>query len=262
MMILLQMIVGMLLMILLWAGRYAVRATAYRTSRLRPILPFLPTISFGCALVYALWLLHTWFSENPLYQWMLFICIAVSVMLFAWFVLRDVVAGAIFTGRGQFLINNSISFGNLSGKIISRGSTHLAVRTDKGEITRIPYSRLSGEVVSERSEEMASAYYRIRLHIPKREDPERLQAAIGRDVLSIPWVSCSTAPVVRFIGERESGLDFEVLFQSLNPRHAALVEHALRINYADDPVGLAIRIETEESGKRDDPLFGGRNETH
>ena len=226
------LIMVLLLGVLLWAflktGRQIILASVSHFPALKRLVPLFPGISFIVWLVYAFWLIHVGFSGNELYPFLALFLFILLAVLFAWFVLRDIVAGLVFSTRNQFSLNYRISFRDTTGKIIGIGITHLVVRTDSGDIASIPYSRLSGEVLCKRAEDAASDYYRILLKLKKTEPPNQLQASITREVLCIPWASFGTTPIVRLKEESDISCDFEVLFQSLNSRHAARVERALR----------------------------------
>ena len=228
----LQLSVGVLLWAVLSIGGKTIRAAAHRGSRLQGIPSFMPAFSFIAWLLYALWIVHSWLSGSPLYPFIMFLCFALLATLFVWFVLRDVIAGTVVSCRKQFPVNHRIRFTDLSGKIIARGVTHITVRTDNGDIARIPYSRLSGEIVPERPEETASDYFRIHLIIPKKGSPEELQSILTRDVRSIPWAAGGTAPIVQLKEQTEDTCNFEILFKCLNSRHAARVERILRNKYS------------------------------
>jgi len=221
-------IAAILLWIVLKAGRRIIQFSVPRFSALKPLIPWLPTIAFIAWFLYIFWLINFWFFENAVYPSLILFLFIMLAVLFAWFVLRDVMAGLVFGSRGQFTLNHRISFGDIAGKIIGKGITHITVRTDRGETARIPYSRLSGEVVCERSEDTASDYYRVLLSLDKARSPDQMQSAIAREVLCIPWASFGSAPIVRLKSETDDAFEFEVLFQSLNSRHAARVKRALR----------------------------------
>jgi hypothetical protein len=226
--ILLGFIAGILLWILLKGGRRIIQASVPRFSALKPIMPWLPTIACIAWFIYAFWLINFWFSANTLYPALVLFLFIVLAVLFAWYVLRDVVAGLVFGSRGQFSLNHHVSSGDIAGKIIDKGITHITVRTDSGDTARIPYSSLSGKVVCERSEDTASDYYRVLLSLDKTKSSDQIQSAITREVLCIPWASFGSPPIVHLKSETEAAYEFEVLFQSLNSRHAARVERALR----------------------------------
>ncbi|MBN2317638.1 MAG: mechanosensitive ion channel family protein [Acidobacteria bacterium] len=231
--IFLELFLGILVWIVMSTGNKLIRAAAHRSSRVERIKPYLPGFAFAVWLLYALWLLQRRFASTSLYPIILFSLLALLAMLFIWFVLRDIIAGIVVSIRKQFHVNHRIRLNDLSGKIIERRMTHVTIRTDNGDIARIPYSRLSGEVVPERSEETASDYYRIHLCIPKNDTPEKLQTILTREVLSIPWASSGTAPVVQLKEQTDKACNFEVLIRSLNSRHAARVESILRDIYRD-----------------------------
>jgi len=222
------LLIGVLLWALLKIGRQIVLASISSFPASKRVVPWLPGISFVSWLVYAFCLVHVSFSRYEIYPFLMLFLFILLAALFSWFVLRDIIAGLVFSTRSQFSLDHRISFGHTTGKIIGIGITHLLVRTDSGDTASIPYSRLSSEVVCERSEDTASDYYRILLKLGKTEPPDQLQASITREVLCIPWASFGTAPIVRMKGESDSSYDFEVLFQSLNSRHAARVERTLR----------------------------------
>lgn len=222
------LLTGILLWALLKTGRQMILALIPRFPSLKRIVPLLPGISFVVWTVYAFWLAHVYFSGYEVYPFLILSFFILLAALLAWFVLRDIIAGLVFSTRSQFSLNHRISFGDITGKIIGIGIARLVVRTDSGDTASIPYSRLSGEVVCERAEDTASDYYRILLKLGKTEPLDQLQASVTREVLCIPWASFGTTPIVRLKGEDDSAFDFEVLFQSLNSQHAARVERALR----------------------------------
>ncbi len=226
--IMMTLLIGVLLWALLKTGRQITLASTSRFPALRRIVSFFPGLSFAAWLIYAFWLAHIYLSGYEAFPFLMLSLFVLLAALFAWFVLRDIIAGLVFTARNQFSLNSRISFGDATGKIIGIGITRLVVRTDSGDAASIPYSRLSNEIICERAEDTASDYYRILLKLEKIEPPDQLQASIVREVLCTPWASFGTMPIVRLKEETGSSVDFEVLFQSLNARHAARVERSLR----------------------------------
>lgn len=219
---------GILLWAMLKTGRQILLALIPRFPSLKRTVPLHGVISFIVWIIYAFWLAHVYFSGYEAYPFIVLSLFILFAALLAWFVLRDIVAGLVFSTRRQFSLNRRISFEDTTGRIIGMGITRMVVRTDSGDTASIPYSRLSGEIVCERAEDTASEYYRIELKLIKTESPDQLQASIIREVLCIPWASIGTAPIVRLKKEDGSSFDFEVLFQSLNAQHAARAESVLR----------------------------------
>ena len=222
------LLTGILLYALLKTGRHIILALIPRFSALKRIVPWLPGISFFIWIAYAFWLAHVYFSGYETYPFLILSFFILLAALLAWFVLRDIVAGLVFSIRRQFSLNRRISFGDITGKIIGMGITRMVVRTDSGDTASIPYSRLSSKVVCEQAEDTASDYYRIQLKLEKTEPLDQLQTSIIREVLCIPWAFFGTTPIVRLKGEDDSAYDFEVHFKSLNSQHAARVERVLR----------------------------------
>lgn len=229
--IFLELSLGILLWMAMLIVSRMIRALAHRSSGIQRIMPFLPGFAFAVWLLYAFWLLQRWFAATSIYPMVLFLLIALLSILFVWFILRDIIAGIVVSGRKQLQINHRIRLKDLSGKIIEKRTTHVTIRTDNGDLARIPYSRLSGEVFPERSEETGSDFHSILLSVPKNNTPEQLQAILARNVMSIPWASAGTAPIVRLKDETDSVCNFEILIRSLNSKHAARVEHILREIY-------------------------------
>jgi hypothetical protein len=222
------LLMGVLLWALLKTGRQIILSSSSRFSSLERVVPLLPGISFIVWIVYAFWFAHACFSKYEIYPFLMLFLLILLAALIAWFVLRDIIAGLVFSTRNQFSLNHRVSFGDTTGKIIGIGMTRLVVRTDSGDKASIPYSCLSSEVVCERAEDTAPDFYRVLLKLNKAAPPDQLQAAITREVLCIPWASFGTPPIVRLKEESDSFYDFEVLFRSLNSRHAARVERKLR----------------------------------
>ncbi|MEJ2109247.1 MAG: mechanosensitive ion channel [Acidobacteriota bacterium] len=229
--IIFDLFAGLLLWAILSAIRKGVAATAHRAAALQRIQSFLPTIAAILWFFYGLWLIHGWFANQAIFPILLFFYIAIPALLIYWFVLRDVIAGLVFSSRMQFQPGRRIQHGDMSGRIIRKGAAHLLLRTDSGDTVRIPYSSLSGKIVTEKSEETESDYFRIHLSLRKQDRPDLLQARLAHDIIANPWASASTPPIVRLQKQTDSSCEFEILFRSLNSRHAARVENAIRNMY-------------------------------
>jgi hypothetical protein len=226
--ILFELLTGILLWVVLYTGRKTLAATAHRSAALQRVQRLRPMIAAIAWFLYGLWLLHRWVSGHPAFQTLLFFYIAIPALLTGWFVLRDTLAGVIASTRSQFHLNHRIQCGDLAGRIVAKGITHLVLQTDGGDIARIPYSSLIGKIVNEKSEGADADHFRIRLNIRNESRPEGLQTAITRHILNNPWASASATPIVRLKTRTDAACEFEILFRSLSSRHAARVEQSLR----------------------------------
>jgi len=229
--ILLELFAGIMLWIVLSIGRRTIDATAHRAKVLDRIRHYLPATAAIIWFLYGFWLLYRWVYGNTAFPYLLFFYIAIPTVLVAWYVLRDVMAGVVSSGRDQFDLNLRIQIGELSGRIVKKGATHVELQTDNGDSIHIPYSRLSREIVIGKSEDSESDYHRIHLKVSRQKQPDQLQADILRDIRSSPWATAATAPVVRYKQQENASCEFEILFRSLNSRHASRIERALRETY-------------------------------
>jgi len=226
--LLLALAAGTLLWAALAAGRKAVDATAHRSAVLGRLQRYVPLIRVVAWYLFGFWLLRRWGAGRPLLPALLLLYLAVPALGVAWYVLRDVLAWAVTSGRGQLRLHHRIQCGGVSGTIVAKRVTHIVVQTDPGETARIPYTRLSGEIVRERSEDAGSDRYSIRIRPGKPGAPEDLREALARDLAAIPWACPQPAPVIELKERSGDDCEFEVRFRSLDRRHAARVERVLR----------------------------------
>ncbi len=196
-----------------------------KLARIRPGFFFLLWVLFG------FWALQTLIADSPFYTVLAGGLVGVLVVLFAWFILRDLVAGVIFSTKHPDSLNRRIRAGGVTGRVLKAGLTGLQVAADGGEVLSVPYSNLVGEVAVENAQDQSLPRFRTTLSLAGISgDVDSVRKDIQKEILLSPWVNHRHLPSVRLLGGGDHRTA-EVEFHCLNGHHAAMVDERLRSRY-------------------------------
>ncbi len=196
-----------------------------KLERIRPGLLLLLWVLFS------FWTLKTLFADAPFYRGLTGGLAGVLLLLFAWFILRDLVAGVIFSTKHPDALNRRIRAGTVTGRVLKAGFTGLQVAADGGEVLSVPYSNLVGEVAVENAQDHSLPRFQTTVSLEGIPgDVDSVRKEIQKEILLSPWVNHRHLPSVRLLGGGDHRTA-EVVFHCLNDHHAAMVEERLRSRY-------------------------------
>lgn len=155
------------------------------------------------------------------------------VGLFAWFLLRDVVAGIIFKLQHTLKLNQSIRVVDTSGRLLRLGITALVLENASGEQIKIPYTKLINETVARNEASDVIEPFDFSLQVSKSLAKDRWVPTLQQQVLLLPWASAQRTPVVQWQREDEATHTFDLRVYSLNAYQAQKIESHLRHMYAE-----------------------------
>lgn len=179
-------------------------------------------------LVFIFWALFYTLEEKTYFPYLLYSLVIVIVLLFSWFILKDILAGLVFRFQNHHTRGQMISFEGLTGKIINLGLMQLQIE-NKGSLIKVPYSKLSGQIISEATDTQTSQSA-IDITIKK---PVPVDTAIDRlrfILLNCPWFSPRSEPVIQLAKDLGQEYVFQLTVHSLDEHQRRLLEKYVREN--------------------------------
>lgn len=194
------------------------------------IIKFYPAFELFSWFVYILWSMDYLFRDKFFYEYLVIAFIFILSGFTAWYVFNDIIAGIVFKVKHNLKAGTQIRTANYTGSIKSHHLTYLQIRTDDGQLIRIPYSRINQEVISEVSHAELSEENIIRLQIGLSLSKADAETLIHETIMNSPWSNLKETPSIKLIEENETGYIFEIVLFSMNLKHINFIEQALKEN--------------------------------
>jgi len=218
----------------LWLGlagiRRLPRLLSFSSELQARVRSAVPALSLTCWLLYGIWAIIVLAPADTPVHVLILAAVAVILLLFSWFVLRDLVAGIVFAAKHPALDGVHIQAGQVTGRVVRTGVLGLALRGEGGERISLPYSALAGATLVEHPPERSADEFRTRLAIPGDANGEEAGDDLRRRLLLLPWVNPVRPPAVQVSGSGHERVA-EVVYHCLSQEHALHVDEYLRQHY-------------------------------
>ncbi len=217
-------LIGGFLLFLLFKGlRLLIRKISSDKRYFKDFWTALTIAEFICWIVYVFWSFDRMLGTKSYYQYILMAEIVIIVLLLGYYFINDLVAGAIFRIQHHPQKGKYYDFKKYSGKILKVGSTSLLLETSDGQELEVPFSEIKGPVFV-RKELKAQSNIILKLKVPKTKPKDVILANIHNAVLTSAYTSFKDDPVIKMVNEDDEFLFFEILINTLNSKHQALIE--------------------------------------
>lgn len=173
------------------------------------------------------WSVKYLFQNEAYYHLVVSSSVIIISGLVGWFFIKDFIAGIIFRLQNNYLKGESIQFGSLIGQLESMQLTHLLIQTKEGKLMKVPYSRLSNEIISENTQIIASKESIIQLKTNKKESTQKTENAIRKVLLASPWPTRNTHSLVVLKEEGDQHYYFEIRVEVRNSTHIEYLKEGL-----------------------------------
>lgn len=183
--------------------------------RLLPVFELL----IGLALIF--WAVNFLFFDKPYYFILTIILVSMSVMLISWYVFRDVLAGIVFRTQNSLPRGAAIQLGDIRGRMLGLRSMHIIIETEEGKTIRIPYSRISGEIISEQLETGLHEDSTLILNLPKNKSWAQTEVIIKNTLMNSPWRLLKSEPVIQLLSEDNNSYRAEIHVKTHSKSHEA-----------------------------------------
>ncbi len=194
---------------------------------LRKLLNLIPLVGLIIWLIILFWAVNYLFQDKSYYLVIIVSIIVILSLTIGWFLLKDIIAGIIFRIQNNYSQGEFVQFGKLSGRLNEMHLTHISIHTKDGKSIKIPYSRLSNEIISLRLETKSFESDRFIINVNKKYPKKETEDIIFALLNNSPWRVGNAVPQVKFLNEDTDGFSFEILVQVRNQKHLNNIKESL-----------------------------------
>lgn len=196
--------------------------------RVYKVLPIVELL-FWMALMF--WIVNFLFGDYTFYNLLVASLMFVALLFVSWYYIRNFIAGIFFRLQNKFTIGDIIQFAEITGNIKTLTSSHLVMEAKEGQVMRIPYSKLSNEIISEHTDLNTFHESKIKLKTGTSLGVEPTREAIVSSILLSPWQKLNRKPSVKFIAEEDGLFVFDVNVSTKNEKHLGYLISALKTEF-------------------------------
>lgn len=215
--------------VLLWATKYFVRLATHEKPVFSYIQKGIPWMQVLVWSFFVFWVVHYLFLTTTLYSVLISALILIFLVFVSWYVLRDLFAGVVIRSGQSLEPGITITAGSFSGTISRLGYFSLYLITPDGKRTRIPYHRLSGEIISWRSESGEGKNQIIKLILPQYLGVTKIKRELTGKLLQLPWVVAGADIKFQMIPMGDS-YETEISFYSIREDMVARTAEVARMH--------------------------------
>lgn len=230
--IVIAIVVASLVYWVLKATRFGLKSFLSRYKRLNSMVNLIVVVNLLVWLAYAFWVTDFLFGEKFFYPYLVAVMILIIAGFLSWFLIWDIFAGVVFRVNHNLKNGSNFSAGDLAGQIVSQELTYLKIKTEDGQLLRVPYSKINHTVIAQQAYSGAQEAHVIHLQVDATLNRVETEALIRATVMNTPWSSLNNDPVVKFINDSANGHVYEVACFSMSAKQLQQIVMALEKNPA------------------------------
>lgn len=182
-------------------------------------------------IIFWIWVFYeaipAFYQRNTLLGILIFAVALSMIAWFAWYRLRDFIAGFMFQTGMELKEGEIIEIEGTVGKVTRFRGRHLELTTIQGETVLLPYTSIAGKkVVKQHSTEQTQSF-RFTLSANGSTEPHQQSAAIKQFILRQPWSSLSKDPQVHYTHTDEEKNIYEITVFTPDNSHAEKIREEL-----------------------------------
>lgn len=215
----------LLLLIALWWG---VKALPVRGRAQRVVLKALPYLEAIALLWYLGWLLAQVVDLPYAYGWILLPIGLGLVLLVSWFVFKDFIAGVVLRSEHGFEPGRWLRAGTHEGRILRVGMRTLVLASDEGISKALPYSLLQQLPLDLETASRRLTPHAIELTLSDEIPSVEAIRLVRKCALNTFWIALSHPPQISRLEPTGRHSRFAVTFYVLGEEYAAAAEADIR----------------------------------
>lgn len=215
---------GFLLFFLLRLSGRLIRLAPLKKSMHKTLLRSFPVLEFVSWVIYAFWASSMIFGDKAFFPTLQTAIIIMLLLALGWFLLRDFIAGIVLKTENAFELNENIKTSFAEGRLVKLGNRSLEIESDTGERIRLPYSRLSNELIVRMPRGGNFLSHEMLLKVSKSIPQSSVQEQLRVFILSQPWTAIQREPVIKVAAEEEQDTTYKIQFFTFSPKHASIME--------------------------------------
>lgn len=222
-------ITGFALFAILWLVNKAIQS-AIANNRIHQLFQrILPVVEFSLWFLYIIWALNGIFSHWGFYDILMYAVIISIIIGIGWFIAKDFIAGVVLKSELPFQTNQHISLPQTEGKLKKLGYRSLEIETESGQIVKIPYSRLTNEIITCQSNPEGLKFYETTIKLESSRKKEDICDLITEKIMLLPWTIPSKKPTIKPLNDKDQQAErYLIKFFAANPRHAEKISHYIK----------------------------------
>ncbi len=185
----------------------AIRVIIFRSL---PVLEMLLWIGFSY------WAVQQLFSDQVILTVIKACITVIIIIIFAWYLFRDLIAGVILKTENTFKAGQSINTPSISGIIDKIGGRTLKVINDNDESVEIPFSRIIGQEIVISSNKEKKTGHTFRFNVSSKHQPVKIKELVKRRILEIPWIISNDEINLNLIREGADNFILEVRLHTIS----------------------------------------------
>lgn len=188
------------------------------------LLRVFPIIEFFLWIGFVIWVVSNLLQDTFIFKPIILSLLLIGILLLAWFVLKDFIAGLVLKTQIDIKIGDKIKIAESDGIITDIGYLALQIESESGEIELIPYSHVKSRKLIKPNPNTFFVKELIRLDVAKTMQINELTEKIRRIILNSPYSAVTKQPVFNKIDERNDDFHLEIYVFVLNKNHAKLLK--------------------------------------
>jgi small-conductance mechanosensitive channel len=208
--------IGLVLFVNIRILMYFTRIASKRTQINKLLIRIIPVFEFILWTAYVFWAAYVLFEEYSFLPALLAVMGFILSIAIGWYIVRDLVSGMILKTENVFETGQYLKTDFSEGMIKKIGYLSLEMETTKGETIKIPYSKLSNQILIRPQKESSNKYALITLEISKKHNHTDIKEKLPKALNSTPWVIYSRPPEVIISQASEHYYSVEIRFVSFS----------------------------------------------
>lgn len=221
-------ITGIAILAVLKTAGFFLKKIAHKYPLWKKFQQLLPLIEIIAWIAFAFWTAGVLFRDWIIYPYIMLGMALVVLVMFSWFVFRDVFAGAIFRAQNDLGKGDYIKIGAISGQVKSVHLTYLEITSDTGQTIKIPNARLNQDLISGMTTPEGMEEFTISLNVDKAFEKSEVEEKIRYEVANLPWCNYKNPPSIKFQKEDADSITYDVVVYTLNQQHLRVAERMLK----------------------------------
>lgn len=195
----------------------------------KTIMKVFPLFEMGVWLLFTYYATRNLFKEQYYVEVILFVIFLIIVFFVSWFFLRDFMAGVFLKSENLLESGIKIKVANYEGHINKVGYRSIEIRTDDNSLVKIPFSKITGHIITFPDSEAESFYkHAFELQLPKKKPYPDYIEYLRFLLLNSPWVMTSKDPEIEMVSSTDEAYTFKIEFFALNEEQAYKSEDMLK----------------------------------
>jgi hypothetical protein len=179
-------------------------------------------------IIFGLWSIKIFLHDSIYYTFVVLSIFAVISVWIGWFVVKDFIAGVVFKLNNNYSRGEYLRIGNADGYISDLHFLNLDLKSDSGEIQKIPYSRIQGTTIVRSNISEKSKVHMFMVELSKEISLEKSKEQLRKLLLLSIGVNHNKEPQITLKDETENNRIFEVQIFLLNDKYRYVVEDNIK----------------------------------